>query len=263
MEKFNIFKYALNLTKLMQSLSDIVKDDFNRTSKHLDELPLHDYIGTIPEEDFLYLESLGLDDMGMSGINIELSQDRTNFKIWSPYHEEYKDALKRSIPKFARRWDSDEKCWRIHIDWFGNAQRLLEIHYPNIKREYTNRALSMCEELVEEEKIKKENKHTQKKRSKRKKQRKKSRKKEKTKTYEEDNNYYDEHDSWNPSYSQEYNPYKILGVQENAPDEIVKAAYKAQARLNHTDLTKTDDRKMKEINTAYEAIRKEREWTNK
>jgi hypothetical protein len=55
-------------------------------------------------------------------------------------------------------------------------------------------------------------------------------------------------------------PYAVLGVTEGAPDEVVKAAYKAQARRCHADLG-GDDKRMKEINAAYEEIRRSRQWT--
>ena len=59
-------------------------------------------------------------------------------------------------------------------------------------------------------------------------------------------------------------PYKILGVPEDASDEEIKKAYRELARKYHPDnyhdnpLEDLDQEKMKEINAAYEQITKER-----
>ena len=59
-------------------------------------------------------------------------------------------------------------------------------------------------------------------------------------------------------------PYKVLGVSRNATDDEIKAAYRELAKKYHPDnyadnpLSDLVEEKMKEINEAYEAIRKER-----
>ncbi|MEE1003288.1 MAG: DnaJ domain-containing protein [Acutalibacteraceae bacterium] len=56
------------------------------------------------------------------------------------------------------------------------------------------------------------------------------------------------------------NPYEVLGVDKNATDEEIKAAYKNLARKYHPDnysdnpLSDLAEEKMKEINEAYDAI---------
>ena len=59
-------------------------------------------------------------------------------------------------------------------------------------------------------------------------------------------------------------PYVVLGVSPNATDEEIKQAYRALARNYHpdkyrdSDLADLAEEKMKEINAAYEEIRKGR-----
>ena len=52
--------------------------------------------------------------------------------------------------------------------------------------------------------------------------------------------------------------YDILQVSPSAPDEVIKSAYKAMARLYHPDSTKIDkavsENKMAEINEAYNIL---------
>ena len=56
-------------------------------------------------------------------------------------------------------------------------------------------------------------------------------------------------------------PYRILGVNESATDEEVTAAYRRLARKYHPDLnggSPEAEERMKEVNTAYDAIRAHR-----
>ena len=64
------------------------------------------------------------------------------------------------------------------------------------------------------------------------------------------------------------NPYRILGVSPNATDDEIKQAYRELARKYHpdkyrdSDLADLAEEKMKEINAAYEEIRKQRSSGN-
>lgn len=52
--------------------------------------------------------------------------------------------------------------------------------------------------------------------------------------------------------------YATLYVTHNAPPAVIKAAYKALARLYHPDGGTGDTAKMQELNAAFDAIKKER-----
>ena len=60
-------------------------------------------------------------------------------------------------------------------------------------------------------------------------------------------------------------PYKILGISPDATDDEIKKAYRALARKYHpdkyrdSDLAELAEEKMKEINAAYEEVKKMRE----
>ena len=51
-------------------------------------------------------------------------------------------------------------------------------------------------------------------------------------------------------------PFKTLGVDPDAPEEVIKAAHKALARKHHRDATgAADDEEMKRVNDAFEKIK--------
>jgi hypothetical protein len=67
---------------------------------------------------------------------------------------------------------------------------------------------------------------------------------------------------WQPPRPQQSlaTPYKTLHLLPDAPPEVVKAAYKALARIYHPDL-RGDTAKMVEINRAYETLSQDRRHT--
>lgn len=56
-------------------------------------------------------------------------------------------------------------------------------------------------------------------------------------------------------------PYFVLGVHGEAPDYVIKAAYKAAAKRVHSDAGGTD-KDMTRINRAMDEIARRRGWTN-
>jgi hypothetical protein len=262
MNKRELARYAVNLADFMRSMSDFFTEMNRRNQERLRLEPHFEVFEWEAEEDsqFLTLEDIGLDDTMPSAIVIELSQDGTNFKVWSPFDEDYKAELMRSIPKHGRHWDKTEKCWRIDVDWFGNCQRLMQDFFPDFERQYTDRAIAMCEQVrrqqdaeerAEEEAERRERLEEERRtRAARRRSRyTSSRRTQENASSEEDDDEDEDRE----------NPYEVLGVRSDAPDEVIKAAYKAQAKRFHSDLG-GDDAGMKRVNAAFEAIRRQRKW---
>jgi hypothetical protein len=271
MDNSDILRHAINIAKLFQAVGDFVtqgewQDEQPmpaRRYRSADELHRHhDEFG-----DPLNLEDIGLDDMSLSRIVIELSQTRDHFKIWAPYNDSFRKALKAGIPAKSRRWDPDETCWRVDCYWFGNAQELIHDHFPGLERYYTERAIRMCERLAEEDEEeeaappppprKKKGKRTGKRKSKA-----KAKYKTKKAPPPEDDDPYETWTKPPPAPpSEEADAYEVLGISPNAPDEVVKAAHKALARKHHTDTNNNpNDKTINKINAAFEKIKEMRGW---
>jgi hypothetical protein len=265
MNKRELARYAVNLADFMRSMSDFFTE-INRQNQQ--RLNLDPNAATVTweweEEDdgFLTLEDIGLDDTMPSAIVIELSQDRKTFKVWSPFDEDYKAELMRAIPKSGRHWDKPEKCWRIDVDWFGNCQNLLKEYFPDYERQYTDRAIAMCEEVrqqqdaeeradQEQERQRRLEHERQTRAARRRTRYTRSRRTEEPPPREE------EYEDDNVETGED--PYEVLGVRSDAPEEVIKAAYKAQAKRFHSDLG-GDDAEMRRVNAAFEAIRRQQQW---
>jgi hypothetical protein len=278
MDKSDIIRHAINISKFMRAASDFLNQGQwpdeqqmpGRRYQTVDEFHnRHDEFG-----DPINLGDLGLDDMSLSRVVVELSQTRDHFKIWTPFKDSFRKAIKSCMPPDARRWDPDEDCWRVDCYWFGNAQEVISEHFPHLERRYTDRAIRMCEQLAredEEEEAAEQRKRQA--RSRKKKKKSKSRaharytsgKKKKQKAPppppEDD---YEEWEPEPPAPSGVDKAYETLGVSRNAEKEVIKAAHKALARKYHTDATgKDSDAKMKEVNAAFETIKEHRGWTTK
>jgi len=275
MRKVDIFRETLNIVELMDAVADALMSGDHRHDEgpmvHPRQMPGFEVDDEPPGAP--NLADIGLDDMGIHRIVIELSTDRSHFKIWSPYNEGFVADIKRQIPKHARGWDKDERCWRVDTYWFGNVQVLLPRYFPDMERYYTNRALRMCEELArdhEREEFDKDgpNGGVEEPEPPRKKKppRKKNRKPKDRKGRFVDGDEPRSHKKRNGSHDDKTHGsalddhYRVLGVSPDAPDEVVKAAHKALARMYHSDLG-GDPKKMSQVNTAFEAIKELRGWT--
>jgi hypothetical protein len=246
MDKTELIRHAINIARLMQSVSDFVSQEFEQPP-NLRRRETEEFVNYGKYEQPTQLSDIGLDDIKMAKIVIELSQDRSEFKIWTPFNQDFVDAIKEKLPKHARRWDANDRCWRVDCYWFGNVQDLLPRYYPDMERNYTHRAYEMCLQLAEDDEAEAEMHEKEKKKTRKKKATKKQSTKKKTRKKKE------------PAPRKEQSPYDVLNVREDAPDEVVKAAHRVLARLNHTDLG-GDENKMKKINEAFERIKAERGW---
>lgn len=55
-------------------------------------------------------------------------------------------------------------------------------------------------------------------------------------------------------------PYQVFGLSPNSPQEAFKKRYQDLIKIFHPDCGSTDDFMAKQVNLAWEAIRKEKGW---
>jgi hypothetical protein len=238
-------KLGFDTVNLMGSVAEFVEEARRQSERKTPrEAPALPY-----QDEPVMLHDIGLDDVEF-GIYIELSQNRTNFKIWAPYNEEFRVALKSEVPRSERRWDSTERCWRVGKLWIASVHDLLLEHYPGTEIRFTDRAINIIREMMLEQQAPPPPPSSP-----------TPPKRKTTRSSSHRSHGHDFSPPPPPSYPSTPSPYAVLGVIENAPDEVVKAAYKAQARRYHADLG-GDDQRMKQVNAAYEEIRRARAWTS-
>jgi hypothetical protein len=130
------------------------------------------------------------------------------------YHPEVVEDLKFDLPVYSRGWDPDRRAWRIAYDYAHEAFDILKRYGYRIEP-YSDP--SEAEEPEPE-----------------------------------------------PEREYRYEPYKngnrtlttawqTLHIAEGAPPEVVRAAYRAMAKLHHPD-TGGSEEKMKEINDAWQLL---------
>jgi len=274
MDKSDLFRHATNIADFFRVVEKFVNqgswnDEQNIPQRFFspDEMHRrHDEFGD--PIDPIDLAGLGLDDMSLSRVVIELSQTREHFKIWTPFQEQFRVALKAAIPARSRRWDDTERCWRIDCYWFGNAQDLIPQYFPDLERFYTERAIRMCEHLAHDDdetpspKKKQRAKPKPKAKPKAKAKAKAQQKYKNKQKASPDEEPFEEDDDEYYNDPPKNDPYEVLGVSRKAPDEVIKAAHKALARKYHTDATGNlgDDSDMKRVNAAFEQIKEMRKW---
>lgn len=59
-----------------------------------------------------------------------------------------------------------------------------------------------------------------------------------------------------PAPEKKRDPWEVLGLRPDADAEDIEAMYRAKAKRLHPDMTEGDDARMKELNAAYEEVRK-------
>ena len=60
------------------------------------------------------------------------------YDVWFAYNEDVIDALKQDIPSSARKWNPEEKLWRIDASWWATAQQILNDYGIELEDESMN-----------------------------------------------------------------------------------------------------------------------------
>jgi hypothetical protein len=136
-----------------------------------------------------------------------------------PFSAEFVADLKSAVRFPLRRWIPEDRVWAIRIAAFSRVHELLETHFPGMEMKVAQDAADMIREQYES-------------------------------TIER---------PMLKSYPNSWGPYRELYLNDDAPECVVSAAYKALARVYHPDLG-GDGETMSRINQAYEEIRVIRNW---
>jgi len=230
----------------------------------------HDEFG-----DPIDLDDLGLDDMSLSRIVIELSQTREHFKVWTPFNEDFRVAIKQVYPTTRPAVGSGRALLESRLLLVRQRPRastrslprprtlLHRARHPDVRAAVSRGrggggGGGGSQEGQAQSTAAQGNAGDRRRRAKlrvatrRARQRRKLHRRPRT-TYE-----------WDEPEPPQDDPYEILGVSRKAPDEVIKAAHKALARKYHTDATgKDSDKDMKKVNAAFERIKELRKWNTK
>lgn len=155
--------------------------------------------------------------------------------LYTPYNASFVDDLKALVPHELRLWESDQKRWYVFETYAEQAVRLARKYWPLINLDAYD-----SPEMREERQ-----RHQQWRQSQSGYQR------------QQDQQYRQQSSGqWQPGASSgTRSDYAMLFVTDDAPPEVIKAAYKALAIKYHPDRG-GDTVAMQAVNAAYDRLKK-------
>lgn len=171
------------------------------------------------------------------------------------------EALKFEIDPPYRRWDAENKHWRIHTDYTDRAVGVLRSwgYSDSAEWERSQYAARQQREREAKEKLEQEQdtaarayaEHERKAEEKRKERAERERARIET----EERRRRQEQQRPAARTTVATSPYTVLHVLPTAPPEVIDAAYRALAKLYHPDRVGGSNEKMKELNMAYDKVK--------
>lgn len=176
-----------------------------------------------------------------------------------PFAQPFVDAIKKLIPHGYRTYQEYDKTWTVYLPYVTEARRITLLYFPETEERNKHVFDGAADEQTRRE----------------------AEAEERRQRFEQEQHYsrYEER-SYDPfghqrggssgygSNAQDASgatktdkTYETLGVTPNAPQEVVQAAWKALSRKHHPDITKDNGEKQRQLNDAYDEIKKRKGWT--
>lgn len=154
--------------------------------------------------------------------------------LYTPYSQGFIDELKAMVPNELRLWESDHKRWYVFETYAEQAVRLARKYWPLIDLNAYD-----SPEMAEERKRHQQWRQSQ------------------SGYGQQQSNQYRQQSSgqWQPGASSSRSDYAMLFVTDDAPPEVIKAAYKALAIKYHPDRG-GDTVAMQAVNAAFDRLKK-------
>lgn len=180
--------------------------------------------------------------------------EKRGWWLHSDYNPDFVVDLKHEIPAYERKWHPDRKLWEIDPLAFDQAKRVC-YRYGNV--------VVRADEPDDPERTRQEQDRRQRADDERRKRDQESRRRaeEQERQRRERENNRRAWDGWGSSTQFSHgcgkDHYAVLHLTEDAPAEVISAAWRALCLLHHPDKGGSVTR-MQEINIAYDRIKKER-----
>lgn len=170
--------------------------------------------------------------------------------IETPYAQPFVDALKQAVEHGYRNWNQHNKTWIVYTPFVSEARRLVKTYYHNV--EEINLEAYESAERARADRERQEQEQAEQRRQ----------------QYRQDYRYgpfggQDRRERTNQTFtgSATLTDFATLYVAQDAPKEVVEAAYRALSRLYHPDINPgIDPAKMQKLNAANDAIKRVKGW---
>lgn len=157
--------------------------------------------------------------------------------LYLPFEPRFVDGLKGAVPADYRDWDADTRSWYVGPEYWEHALALARRFWPTLQIVGTSSEHARQRERQRAGSYRQSREHTR-------------------QGFEDIfSQFFGQQPGGQRSAAAPRTDHGVLCVTDDAPPEVIRAAYKALSRLRHPDAGGSTE-EMQRINAAFDRLRK-------